>query len=116
KAVWTKAFQNNLPDSSFAYIEPGAEKDADGKTTPRSKRHFPYKDAQGNLDKAHVKNALGRIPQSKLPAAAKAKALKTVKAAAKKLGIDTSDDGKSITLAQATKGMYEEEIASRFES
>jgi phage I-like protein len=73
-AVWTTAFINNLPDSSFLYIEPGGEKDSDGKTTPRSLRHFPVKDANGSPDLAHVRNALARIPQSNVPAEAKAKA------------------------------------------
>lgn len=66
KAVWTTAYINDLPDSAFLYIEPGGEKDADGKTTPRSLRHFPYKDASGAVDLPHLRNALARIPQSSL--------------------------------------------------
>src|SRR5438552_6713146 len=62
-AVWTTAFINSLPDSSFAYIEPGRSKDSEGKTTPRSKRHLPYKDASGKVDLAHVRNALARLSQ-----------------------------------------------------
>ena len=50
--------ENNLPDSAFAYIEPGGRKDSTGKTTPRSYRHFPVHDA------AHARNALARAPQS----------------------------------------------------
>ena len=53
--------RNNLPDSDFAYIEPGGKKDDEGKTVPRSLRHFPIPDA------AHVRNALARLSQSKLP-------------------------------------------------
>ena len=49
---------NNLPDSAFAYIEPGGVKDPSGRTSPRSKRHFPVH------DEAHVRNALSRAPQS----------------------------------------------------
>jgi len=67
KAVWTTAYVNDLPDSAFLYVEPGGTKDADGKTTPRSLRHFPYKDASGNVDLPHLRNALSRIPQSSLP-------------------------------------------------
>ena len=67
KAVWTTAYINDLPDSAFLYIEPGGEKDADGKTTPRSLRHFPYKDATGAVDMPHLRNAASRIPQSNLP-------------------------------------------------
>src|SRR5205807_1861070 len=111
KAQWTAKYKNDLPDSSFAYVAPGGTKDSDGKTTPRSLRYFPYKDVDGSPDKAHVKNALARIPQSKVSDAAKASALKKVKAAAKKLGIAVSDDdGKSL------KGMFEDELDDRFNS
>ena len=67
-AVWTTAFMNDLPDSSFLYVESGGEKDESGKTKPRSLRHFPYKDAGGKIDLPHLRNALARIPQSSLPA------------------------------------------------
>ena len=50
KAVWSAAEVNELPDSSFLYIEPGGKKDEAGKTTPRSLRHLPYKDASGEVD------------------------------------------------------------------
>ena len=65
-AVWTTAYKNSLPDSSFLYIESGGTKDSEGKTTPRSLRHFPYKDADGKVDLIHLRNALSRIPQSNL--------------------------------------------------
>lgn len=67
KATWTAAQINDLPDSAFLYIESGGEKDDEGKTTPRSLRHFPYKDASGAVDLPHLRNALARIPQSNLP-------------------------------------------------
>lgn len=95
KSVWTTAYVNSLPDSSFAFIGSGGSKDSEGKTTPRSLRHFPYKDAQGHPDAAHVRNALARIPQSNVPDSAKASALAKVQAAAKQLGIQTSE-GKSL--------------------
>jgi hypothetical protein len=63
KAVWTTAFVNDLPDSSFLYIESGGKKDADGKTEPRSLRHLPYKDSSGKVDMPHLRNAIARIPQ-----------------------------------------------------
>src|SRR6266496_3603163 len=72
-AQWTTAFINNLPDSSFLYIEPGGSKDSEGKTTPRSLRHFPVKDGSGNIDMPHLRNALARIPQSNLSDAIKTK-------------------------------------------
>jgi hypothetical protein len=71
---------NDLPDSDFAYIEPGGSKDEGGRTTPRSLRHFPVHDA------AHVRNALARAPQSPFGD----KALPKIRAAAKKLGIEVS--------------------------
>lgn len=77
RAQMTSASINDLPDSAFAYIEPGGSKDASGKTTPRSKRHFPIH------DKAHVQNALARAPQSPFGA----KAMPAIKAAAKKFGV-----------------------------
>lgn len=73
-AVWTTAFINTFPDSSFLYIEPGGSKDDEGKTVPRSLRHFPVKGPGGAVDLPHLRNALARIPQSNIPAAAQASA------------------------------------------
>lgn len=58
------AEDNNLPDSAFLYIEPGGEKDSEGKTTPRSKRHLPYKKADGSIDLPRLRNAISRLGQS----------------------------------------------------
>ncbi len=68
---------NDLPDSAFAYIEPGGEKDSSGRTVPRSLRHFPIH------DEAHVRNALARLNQSPFGDKAKSKIL----AAAHRMGI-----------------------------
>jgi hypothetical protein len=87
-AVWTTKYINDLPDSAFLYVEPGGKKDSEGKTEPRSKRHFPVKDANGNLDATHVRNALSRIPQANVPAPVKAAAKKQAEkylASAKKM-------------------------------
>jgi HK97 family phage prohead protease len=73
---------NDLPDSAFAYIEPGGTKDNAGKTTPRSLRHFPVHDA------AHVRNALARASQSPFGD----KAMGKIKAAAKRLGIHVGEN------------------------
>ena len=73
-AKWSAAYMNDLPDGAFLYIEPGGSKDNSGKTTPRSLRHFPYKDKSGNIDLPHLRNALSRIPQSKVSKSAKAAA------------------------------------------
>lgn len=74
-ADWSTAYKNNLPDSAFLYIEPGGKKDSEGKTTPRSLRHFPVRDSNGKVDQAHVRNALARIPQSNVSASAKASSI-----------------------------------------
>jgi phage head maturation protease len=73
---------NNLPDGDFAYIEPGGKKDFEGKTTPRSLRHFPIHDA------AHVRNALARASQSPFGE----KAMPKIRAAAKKLGVEVGEE------------------------
>jgi HK97 family phage prohead protease len=86
RAPMAVASMNDLPDSAFAYIQPGGTKDASGKTTPRSLRHFPVHDA------AHVRNALARAPQSPFGD----KAMPKIKAAAEKLGVQAGDsDGDS---------------------
>src|SRR5581483_21857 len=82
KAEMSGKSQNDLPDSAFAYIEPGGKKDEDGKTTPRSLRHFPIHDA------AHVRNALSRAPQSPFGD----KAMPKIRAAARKFGIEVSKE------------------------
>ncbi len=66
KAVWDSSYVSNLPDSAFLFVESG-DKDGEGKTTPRSKRHFPYKDSSGAIDLPHLRNAIARIPQSNAP-------------------------------------------------
>lgn len=85
---WTSAYVDDLPDSSFLYIEPGGTKDSDGKTTPRNLRHFPVKDANGKPDEDHVRNALARIPQSNVPAEAKAEATRKAQAMLKEIDPD----------------------------
>lgn len=77
-AQMTSAAIDDLPDSAFAYIEPGGSKDSSGRTTPRSLRHFPIH------DKAHVQNALSRASQSPFGE----KAMPKIRAAAKKFGVD----------------------------
>ena len=76
KAELSSAEENDLPDSAFAYVEPG-EKDDEGKTVPRSNRHFNVS------DEAHVRNALARLSQSPFEEKARPK----VEAAARRLGI-----------------------------
>ena len=70
-AVWSTAEVNLLPDSSFLLVDDGGTKDGEGKTTPRSLRHLPYRDKDGKVDLAHLRNALARIPQMKTDEATK---------------------------------------------
>lgn len=63
KAKWSAEYINDLPDSAFLYIEPGGEKDETGRTTPRSLRHLPYRDADGEIDLPHLRNAIARLSQ-----------------------------------------------------
>ncbi len=90
EAEWDTEYINNLPDDAFAYIEPGGQKDEQGKTVPRSLRHLPYKNAQGNLDAEHVRNALARLDQTEISAEAKAEALRKLCAAAGELKIESA--------------------------
>jgi len=92
KAVWSTAMQNDLPDSAFLYISPGGSKDAEGKTTPRSLRHFPFKEASGKVDVVHVRNALARIPQADIPDSAKAAATARASKLLKDAGGEPSAD------------------------
>jgi len=89
KKIWSARYINRLPDSAFLYIEPGGEKDDEDKTKPRTLRHFPYKDSTGKIDLPHLRNALARIPQSKLPKTVKDK----ISAKAKKILEDIKEGG-----------------------
>ena len=85
EAEWDTAYINDLPESAFAYVEPGEKED--GKKQPLSKRHFPIRDASGKLDPAHVANAASRAPQSPFGD----KAMPKILAAEKELKIGTVD-------------------------
>ena len=104
RAQMTAQSINDLPDSDFAYIEPGGSKDSSGKTVPRSLRHFPIHDA------AHVRNALARAPQSPFGE----KAMPKIRAAAKKFGVDVADNNDSSRAATAyTRSYALEDISIR---
>ena len=92
-AVWTTKYKNDLPDSSFMYISPGGKKDAEGKTVPRSLRHFPYKDANGKIDVIHLRNAIARIPQAFIPTALKKRLQDKARSLLKKLKKGRADLG-----------------------
>jgi hypothetical protein len=85
-SVWSTKEVNDLPDSSFANIESGGQKDSEGKTIPRDLRHFPYKDKNGNIDEPHVNAGFSYLQKAKLPIAAKKQIHTTLVNACKKLG------------------------------
>ena len=91
-AVWTTAYVNNLPDSSFFHISEGGEKDEEGKTKPRSLRHLPYKGEDGKVDLPHLRNAIARAPQVKGLAEDK---VKSIQARAQKMLARMQDASKS---------------------
>jgi HK97 family phage prohead protease len=62
-AEWDTAYINDLPDSAFACIDAGGDKE-DGKTVPRSLRHYPHHNAAGDVDRPHLTNALARVAQA----------------------------------------------------
>ncbi|MCW4017990.1 MAG: hypothetical protein NWF00_04840 [Candidatus Bathyarchaeota archaeon] len=90
EAEWDAEYINSLPDEAFAYIEDAGQKDDQGKTVPRSLRHLPYKNAEGNLDADHVRNALARLDQTEISAEAKTLAMKKLCTAAGELGIESA--------------------------
>lgn len=55
---WTAKYINNLPDTSFAVIEPAY---LEGKTQDKRARHLPYKDHLGNVNEAHYRFALRKM-------------------------------------------------------
>lgn len=91
-AEWSTEYIDNLPDSSFAYISAGGEKDESGKTAPRSLRHLPYKDAEGEVDREHLANAMARLDQVDISPAAKEEAKKALMKAEESVGMDTENE------------------------
>ncbi len=73
-AEWTTAYINTLPDSAFAYVETCYGKTSDDKGL----RHLPYKDAEGNVDLPHLRNALARVNQIKMTCEADKKRQDTI--------------------------------------
>jgi phage I-like protein/cation transport regulator ChaB len=90
-AEWDTAYINELPDKSFAYVEPG-DKDAQGKTVPRTNRHLPYRNADGSVNLDHLRNALARIDQTSLSPEAKAQAKTTLDKAAAEAGVGAAGE------------------------
>lgn len=56
-----------LPDAAFLYIQPGGVQDNEGCTIPRAYRHFPYRDGEGKVDAALLRQALAALPTATAP-------------------------------------------------
>lgn len=89
---WDAKYINDLPDSAFAYIQSGGEKDENGKTAPRALRYLPYKNAEGEIDSPQLRNALSRLPQTELSPAEQTKAKAVLQAAAEEVGVGEEGD------------------------
>jgi len=87
-AVWSVEYQNNLPDSSFAFIAPGGKKDGEGKTVPRDLRNCPYKDASGKIDLPHLRNGMAQVTKTNLSPAQQKQAHDKLLSAYKNVGMD----------------------------
>ena len=63
--VWTTRYKNSLPDSAFLHVVENCVewKDDEGRSHPLSCRVLPYRNRAGNLDEAHLKNAISRAVQ-----------------------------------------------------
>ncbi|MEM3628518.1 MAG: hypothetical protein QXE06_04020 [Candidatus Bathyarchaeia archaeon] len=106
--VWTRKYINDLPDSAFAIILPGGEKDEEGKTTPRSLRKFPHHRPDGSIDLPHLRNANARLPQSSLTPEQKEQAMRHLAAHKKKLGIGmAAEEAKLAEQTQASEVEFE---------
>jgi len=107
--VWTRRYINDLPDSAFAIILPGGQKDEEGKTTPRSLRKFPHHDKNGRIDLPHLRNANARVPQSDLTQEQKEQAMRHLARHKKALGIGMSaEEKKLLEQAEGEQGETEE--------
>lgn len=83
ETVWTAKSINDLPDSSFAYIEPGGSKDAVGKTIPRALRHLPFKTEAGDVEPILLDEALKSVEKTALSKSTQARVKAKLEAYAK---------------------------------
>lgn len=68
-SVWTYAYIDSLPDSSFLYVEDG------DKEAGLGLRYFPYKNATDEIDLPHLQNAISSINKYNLDDSIKNKIL-----------------------------------------
>lgn len=109
-ADWDTAYINDLPDSAFAYIKPGGDKDEGGKTVPRSLRFLPYRNNAGGVDLPHLRNALARLPQTSLSPEEKQKAQGVLDEAAKAAGVGAPAEESAKTMKEAIPLLDEKQL------
>lgn len=92
KAAMTKRVAGeDLPSSAFAYV---------GNPTETATWKFPIHFSTKDKSASHVRNALARFGQAKgIPESEKAAVLGKIKAAAKKYGVEVSDESEKIAKA-----------------
>lgn len=107
KAVWTATA--DLPDSAFLFIEAGGKK-VDDKTRPNSLRHLPVKNASGEYDPAHVRNAIARANQIKLKDGSRISESLANRLKARAQAILSRLTGGKKSLMEAIKAWFEKEF------
>jgi len=99
---------DDLPDSAFAVVGSVGEKDEQGKTVPGTLRHLPHHNAQGDLDRPHLRNALARLLQADLSAEERAEAKRHLCAHAKESEIVSDVCGEEpLSREKCSKGLGE---------
>jgi len=94
----------NLPDSAFAWIEPGGMRDPGGKTTPRDKRHFPINDA------AAVRRSLSQAVNDPFGK----QAMPVIIGAARKFGVSVSGAQRAFAGMETESDAFPERRFTRF--
>ena len=105
--VWTRRYIDDLPDSAFALILPGGQRDEEGKTVPRSLRKFPYKNRDVKVDLPHLRNANARVSQSEISEEQKKEAMVVLGRVKKKLGIGMNAEEAKIVEQAEREGSEE---------
>ncbi|MFQ5758562.1 MAG: hypothetical protein ACE5IF_02665, partial [Candidatus Bathyarchaeia archaeon] len=108
--IWTRRYINELPDSAFAVILPGGQRDEKGRTVPRTLRKFPHHNRSGAVDLPHLRNANARVPQSEVPEEYKQRAMRHLATHKKQAGIGVAAEEARL-LEQEAPEAVEFEIA-----
>ena len=108
-AVWSADYKNALPDSAFAVVV-GGDRDGAGLTVPRKLRKLAYRDADGHIDRAHLRAALSRVATlNGLDATQRRQARATLVRAAAESGVDPVETVELLHRGSAAvQGSFEE--------